>query len=688
MLPLPTSSDYQDAIQNPKSCFDHPELQRSRPEVDKLGLPRPFSGSFAVVFPVTLGNKKWGVRCFTTYHPDQELRYERISQHLSQHPLPYTVPFEFISRGIKVRGNWHPILKMEWVDGESLLKYVEKNLDKPQEIQKAALQFRKLTCDLKGIGIAHGDLQHGNIIMVNGCFRLVDYDGMFVPGLEGLQSNELGHPNYQHPKRTSKDFGPYLDNYSAWCIYVSLMALAADPGLWHRIGAGDEHICFRKRDFEDPDSSPVIRALEEVRDDDLRKLVDLFKSIIYCPELRLIPSLDGIQLPGTVTERPIGSNWLLDHLKRPSVHMPRPSLVERVLVKTLPPVIVFNLFFVLFSNIPWLGIPLLVCTLAFTILLFAMIARFRNLPENSDKAKLSAQLRQIRSEADRAEGITACLEGKRKSMEQERDKKIGDLDSKLRDCMQRNNKQLDKIDNNLRDILSGVSSKRHGLNQQEANELADSLQRFQVQFLASKLSAHNLSDAKIPGIGQMMTQRLSDNGVRAASDILDVQVVKSGYGRRTHKVAYIEMPSKGKVHVYGIGPEKAQALLAWRRKLEGNYKSLIPNSLPSAQENAIRSKYLAKRRALDAQEARAKESAVQKKEACMVKLRKEREDLERQLSERIGEFRKNIENLERHLSKTRKFSSHKRWEASRLELDLKAFSQITLLNYLRSAILR
>ena len=39
--------------------------------------------------------------------------------------------------------------------------------------------------------IAHGDLQHGNIIVQDdGTIRLVDYDGCYVPELAGLKSNE------------------------------------------------------------------------------------------------------------------------------------------------------------------------------------------------------------------------------------------------------------------------------------------------------------------------------------------------------------------------------------------------------------------------------------------------------------------------------------------------------------------
>ena len=80
--------------------------------------------------------------------------------------------------------------------------------------------------ELRAANIAHGDLQHGNVVVVGDQLRLLDYDGMFVPALANKQSNECGHRNYQLPKRSRWDYGPHLDHFSAWVIYVSLVAVA------------------------------------------------------------------------------------------------------------------------------------------------------------------------------------------------------------------------------------------------------------------------------------------------------------------------------------------------------------------------------------------------------------------------------------------------------------------------------
>ena len=691
-MALPTHREYQDAIQNPRSCFAHPELQQSTAETDRLGLPRPRSGNFAVVFPLVLGSNKWAIRCFTIYHHDQEMRYQKISMYLKQQVLPYTVGFEFINRGIRVKGSWYPILKMEWVEGESLLKYIERNLYKPGEIQNLAEKFFRLVSDLRKCGIAHGDLQHGNILVVNGSFRLVDYDGMYVPGLAGLPSNELGHPNYQHPARSSRDFGPYLDNFSAWCIYISLLALAADPGLWHRINAGDEHICFRRKDIENPGSSQAIQALERIKNDKVQRLFTLFKTIIYCPDVCQIPSLDGAVIPG---EAPlpaieegitVGHSWLFDHVKRVPVKMPMPSLFERAFAKVFFLLIFFALGLLLFNNFSeTIVIPALFVVVGFPSLLIAMSLRFRNVPENSKKAKLSFELRALQSDFRNAEGFISRLEEERKSIDLEKGKRMDDIMLKQKDSAQRGSNEIGKIDKDLRDVIYNITAKRNSLVHEEATELAAVLHSLQVQYLLSRLSQHSLNSSSVMGIGAEMMRRLHANGIRTAADIANVQIIQRSYGGHTSEIAYIEVPGRGNVHVEGIGPKKAQALLAWKQKIEQRIGPYIPTSLTPAQENPIKAKYFSRRQSLDEQEADARRRANNAKDATKAKFRKEQEDLERQLSDARETFSKRLVVLDQRISEERKKLANKRWKNGIVELELKAYEKITFGSYVRGA---
>src|SRR5204862_7533299 len=117
----------------------------------------------------------------------------------------------------------------------------------------------------------------GTLRLTCECFRLIDYDGMFVPSFAGNPSHEFGHRNFQHPARTESDFDAHLDNFSGWVVYLSLIACSVDPSLWGRFGRGEEHLLFRKEDFEDPRFSRLFRSLLHVKDDRIQKYLPLLQ---------------------------------------------------------------------------------------------------------------------------------------------------------------------------------------------------------------------------------------------------------------------------------------------------------------------------------------------------------------------------------------------------------------------------
>lgn len=323
----PTPQDYNEAIQNPQFCFADPELKRGSPALTPLGLPRPITGAFASVYQLDCPDHRWAVRCFLREFDDQERRYSSISDHLRTVKLPCMVGFEFLAKGILVRGNWYPVLKMEWIDGEPLNEYVGRNLTQRQVLQSLARKWIDLMTSLRRAHIAHGDLQHGNILVSGGFLKLIDYDGMYVPALAGLASHEEGHRNYQHPGRTGRDFHPGLDDFSAWVIFTSISALAIDPRFWNLLNGGDECVLFRRADFEKPRASKALESLEKDGNLQLQALVSHFRSILCLP-LFQVPSLDDsiLQQPTNADQdrghgRPTVSHglpgWLGDYMKQP-----------------------------------------------------------------------------------------------------------------------------------------------------------------------------------------------------------------------------------------------------------------------------------------------------------------------------------------------------------------------------------
>ena len=174
------------------------------------------------------------MRCFTREVKDQQTRYNQLSDYLSDVLPPSFVRFEYVEHGISRKGSWYPIVKMDWVEGESLSSFVGSRLKEPDTLRRIAARWRGgPAASLSGLRIAHNDLQHGNVMVQgDGNVRLVDYDGIFLPQFRGERSPELGHKNYQHPLRKAEDYDAYVDNFPSLVIYVSLLAIAADPGLW------------------------------------------------------------------------------------------------------------------------------------------------------------------------------------------------------------------------------------------------------------------------------------------------------------------------------------------------------------------------------------------------------------------------------------------------------------------------
>src|SRR5262245_37458543 len=121
----PLSQDYNEAIQAPATAFADAALKAGAVECNTMALPLPRSGNFADVYRVrTPDGKSWAVKCFTRKVEGLQQRYARIHDHLKLSGLPFTVGFQFLPDGIRVRGQWYPVLKMEWVEGPALNQLV------------------------------------------------------------------------------------------------------------------------------------------------------------------------------------------------------------------------------------------------------------------------------------------------------------------------------------------------------------------------------------------------------------------------------------------------------------------------------------------------------------------------------------------------------------------------------------
>lgn len=308
--PWPRPADFSIMLQNPKIAFKDPDLRMCTIARDNNNAPKACSGAFAVVYKGTYQqgasrNGDIAIRVFSSPSDERQERYLHLCSHLRFNCPKCLVDFQYLEKGILHgrSGKWYPIIVMEWVSGEILYNYVRERChtgDK-QGLLRLSEKWIELASELSRAKIAHGDLQHANVMVTDrGELKLVDYDTMSVPALEGRRNLELGVVPYQNPQRTENTLlFPGLDHFSVLFIYVALRALTASPGLWDIYVEPPKNYLYydklliRETDLQNPSGSNLIRDLRRSPDLQVRKFTELLIGY-WKSKLSDIPPLDTL----------------------------------------------------------------------------------------------------------------------------------------------------------------------------------------------------------------------------------------------------------------------------------------------------------------------------------------------------------------------------------------------------------
>ena len=159
-----------------------------------------------------------------------------------------------------------------------LKEFINSNYNNPSLILEIANKFKEMVSCFHQNNISHGDLQHGNIMVKSdNSLLVIDYDSMFVEGLDGMPDVIKGLPGYQHPARQkNKNVNPKLDYFSELVIYLALLAFADNPSLWSQY-YDTEDLLFSRQDFENPNGSKLLNSLKNSSNS---KIVDLTTKLI------------------------------------------------------------------------------------------------------------------------------------------------------------------------------------------------------------------------------------------------------------------------------------------------------------------------------------------------------------------------------------------------------------------------
>src|SRR5258708_9104875 len=300
-MAYPQIVEYHEAVQHPSQAFIDPELKQGAVAENSLGLPLVMSGGFALTYAVTTPRRKCAVRCFHREIPAIQQKYNAISSKLRSLTDKCFVNFDFHQYGISIGRQVFPIVRMDWVEGDTLSIWLDKHSDDMRGLEKARTDFSAIARFLELKGIAHGDIQNGNVMVTNGDIKLIDYDGMFVPGMRRGNGSETGHKHFQHPDRRVSSFGRGMDRFSFIALDLSLKAVSVDKSLYPKFREGGETIIFKANDFADTQSSEIFRRLLAMPK--LKDQVCNFAAICEAPLVN-VPTLDdflaGLNLPAAI----------------------------------------------------------------------------------------------------------------------------------------------------------------------------------------------------------------------------------------------------------------------------------------------------------------------------------------------------------------------------------------------------
>lgn len=284
----PSVGQYTEAIklaeQSPEDYFA--TLTTFRPVLDTDNNPVMSSGNFAVVFKMQDTNGKiYALKCFTRDQEGRNESYRLIAEELKDVSSPYITNIQYLEKELFVDTNTDenefPVLLMDWVEGETLDKYIRHHIDDQYALSMLAYKFSRLAIWLMTQSFAHGDLKPDNIIVrSDGTLTLVDYDGMFVPAMIGQKSRELGSPDFRHPNRTEDDFNEHIDDFSLSTIMLSLKAIAIQPSLLEEYGASDR-LLLSGRDYSNISECKFVDSVKYLmRDSDFQKIFGVFLIVL------------------------------------------------------------------------------------------------------------------------------------------------------------------------------------------------------------------------------------------------------------------------------------------------------------------------------------------------------------------------------------------------------------------------
>ncbi len=224
------------------------------------------SGAFCQTFPMHRTGVK-SKKCLRLWVNDEARKrnlthIKNVSGYFNLHKVDYVVKYEYVEKAFRLNdGTVIPGVVMDWIEGDTLIKYVKKNYKNSSVMRQLAKDFREMVDYLNRNGMAHGDLSGDNIIVTpQRRLYLIDYDSFYVKGQpDNIPQPTSGIVAFQHPARRSNRYlNTYMDYFSQQVIYLSLIAIAEKPSLFKE--DSDKGLVFQDADLLSEEALKSSRA--------------------------------------------------------------------------------------------------------------------------------------------------------------------------------------------------------------------------------------------------------------------------------------------------------------------------------------------------------------------------------------------------------------------------------------------